>query len=107
MKLIQPGCAYGACDLKEGRFGEWQHKEKKVNNSLKCSPGRISMCASCDGGAWQCARVCVFFFFFFFLHSAFSTARLSEGGIILYRHISCFPEDSVKRVILLRSAEPY
>lgn len=74
---------------------------KKMNNSLKCSPGHISIYASYGGGAW------LFFFLFFFSHSAFSTPSLSKGGIILYRHISCFPEDSVKRVILLRSAEPY
>lgn len=32
---------------------------------------------------------------------------LSAGGIVLYRHISCFPEGSVERLILLSSAEPY
>lgn len=75
----------------EGLETELLHKEKTVNNSVKCSLGH---------GAW-------FVFFFSFLYSAFSTARLSEGGINLYRHISCFPEDCVERLILLRSAESY
>lgn len=76
-------------------------REKKVNNSLKCSRRHISIYARFGDGT------CLPPPFFSFSHCAFSTPSLSEGGIILYRHISCFPEDPVKRVILLRSAEPY
>lgn len=86
-------------------------RKKKVNNSLKCSLGCFSILAYMLAVA--AVRACPPHPLFLssssssFSHCAFSTPSLSEGGIILYRHISCFPEDPVKRVILLRSAEPY
>lgn len=68
--------------------GDLRVVEKKAVTVEKRGRGRISTSAS-SGAA------------------AFDTPGLSEGGIVLYRHISCFPEGSVERLILLRSAEPY